>query len=92
MCIPLLDELTLETKLEILTRSKRQYPCSQDPDDSEVVLSLDQNNLYIIVNVSHFNMYTLVHDPSVCVFMCGQATESRWVIIMMFDLFISDSR
>ena len=24
-------------------------------------------------------MYILLHDPSVCVFMYGQATESRWV-------------
>ena len=24
-------------------------------------------------------MYMLSHDPSVCVFMYGQATESRWV-------------
>ena len=23
-------------------------------------------------------MYRLLHDPSVCVFMYGQATESRW--------------
>ena len=23
-------------------------------------------------------MYILLHDPSVCVFMYGQATESRW--------------
>ena len=25
---------------------------------------------------SHFNMYILLHGPSVCVFMYGQATES----------------
>ena len=26
------------------------------------------------------NMHTLLHGPSVCVFMYGQATESRWVL------------
>ena len=27
-------------------------------------------------------MCTLLHGPSVCVFMYGQATESRWVVIV----------
>ena len=35
--------------------------------------------LLLPVTQSHFNMHMLLHDPSVCVFMYGQATESRWV-------------
>ena len=30
-------------------------------------------------------VYILLHDPSVCVFMYGQATESRWVNIIMLN-------
>ena len=41
-------------------------------------------------------MYILLHDPSVCVFMYGQATESRWVleliiiiiIIILYDIYL----
>ena len=29
-------------------------------------------------------MIRLLHDPSVCVFMYGQATESRWVTCLEY--------
>ena len=45
---------------------------------------------YLYCAWSYFNMYILWHGPCVCVFMYGQATESRWVNISFtkFLLFI----
>ena len=34
---------------------------------------------YLYCTWSYFNVYILWHGPCVCVFMYGQATESRWV-------------
>ena len=36
---------------------------------------------YLYCTWSYFNMYILWHGPCVCVFMYGQATESRWVCL-----------
>ena len=37
------------------------------------------------------NMHTLLHGPSVCVFMYGQATESRWVHVLNDGFSFSES-
>ena len=47
--------------------------------------------LLLPVTQFHFNMHMLLHDPSVCVFMYGQATESRWVVFGNILLYLSES-
>ena len=53
-------------------RSHSCHPCSRS------CCTHDMFVLWSSLRCTH--MYMLLHDPSVCVFMCGQTTELIWVI------------